>query len=284
MKTSLKLMGRPLFLLCFFVVGFNLYAESASVTADLTESTFTADLTESVFTLELRREIVISTLSLGVFFGSFLIPETYEIPNLDRNNVIAIDRWLMFNYGSFNIVTTFMRPVVGVMPLIVPLVLMEWDLRNDFPIWLTYGIMYAQAVGFTYGTRRAIGRAVNRHRPIYYFADVVERPIPANAFPSGTTSMSFLPATMLSVTFSAEFPDSPWRIPVIVGSHTLATTVGIARIITGHHFLTDVLAGAAIGSFFGWLIPTLHRRPGNDDESNLSFRFTGNGAMMSVRL
>ena len=238
---------------------------------------------ETVFALDLRREIILSTLSLGTFFGSFLIPETLEIPTLDRNNVNVIDRRLMFNYGSFNIFTTLMRSVMGAMPLIVPLILVEWDLRNDFPIWLTYGIMYAQAVGFTYGVRNAIGRSVHRHRPYYYFVDVIERPISANSFPSGTTAMSFLPATLLSVTFSAEFPDSRWRIPVIVGSHTLAASVGVARIITGHHFLTDVLAGAAIGSFFGWLIPTLHRRPGNGDENNLSFRFTGAGAVMSVK-
>jgi membrane-associated phospholipid phosphatase len=97
--------------------------------------------------------------------------------------------------------------------------------------------------------------------------------------------MAFLPATFLSVTFSREFPDSSWRIPVIVGSHLLAATVGVIRITPGYHFLTDVLAGAAIGSFFGWLIPTLHRRPLPvlQGEGYLSFHFMGNGAVMSVR-
>jgi len=249
--------------------------------------------TESAFALDLRREIIISSLSLGVFFGSLLVPENKGIPNVNRNDINIIDRYLMFNHGSFNVVTTAMRPIIGLMPLAVPALMTDWrglfgeeGVRDAFCIWFTHGIMYAQAVGFTYGVRRVIGRAVERHRPYYILAGVDDKETSAGSFPSGTTSMSFLAATLFSVTFSAEFPDSRWRIPVIVGSHMLATTVGAARIITGHHYLTDVLAGAAIGSFFGWLIPTLHRRPplASNGENYVSFHFTGNEAIMSLRL
>ena len=280
MKT-LKITGRPVFLLCFFALGFNLYAESA----------YTIDRVESAFTLDLRRDIIISGLAAGVFFGSFLIPGTEEIPNLDRNDVNFIDRRLMFdNYGSLTVFTNIMRPVMGIMPIIVPLALVQWNVFNfidDFPVWLTYGVMYIQAVALTYGTRRALGNAIDRHRPFRYFADYIEEPVSPHSFPSGSTAMAFLPATFFSVTFSREFPNSPWRIPVIVGSHLLAAGVGVSRITPGYHFLTDVLAGAAIGSFFGWAIPTLHRRPavaiGPNAEKKLSFRFAGNGAIMSLR-
>jgi len=273
-------MRKALFLLCFVTLGFDLYAESALV----------VEPAESAFALDLRKDIVISALAVGVFFGSFFIPGTSEIPNLDRNDVNFIDRQLMFdNYGSLPILTAVMRPVMGVMPIIVPLVLVRWDILNfihDFPIWLTYGVMYVQAVALTYGTRRALGNAIDRHRPFRYFADNFEEPVSPHSFPSGSTAMAFLPATFFSVTFSREFPDSRWRIPIIVGSHLLAAGVGVARITPGYHFLTDVLAGAAIGSFFGWVIPTLHRRPlqGSNDANNFSLQFTGNGAVMSVRL
>jgi NhaP-type Na+/H+ and K+/H+ antiporter len=43
--------------------------------------------------------------------------------------------------------------------------------------------------------------------------------------------------------------------------------------------LTDVLAGAAMGVFYGWLIPTLHKR--TNKENGLSFFFTGNGFLIS---
>ena len=258
---------RNFFLLCFLILGGK------------------ALYSESVYTLDLKKDIAISTLSLGMFFGSYLVPQIYEIPTLDKNDINALDRALMYNNEEWNIVPTILRPVMGIMPLVTPLVLWGstgWGFaREDFDIWFTYGLMYAQAVGFTYGTRRAMGRAVGRHRPTKYFADSIDEPITGDSYPSGTTSMSFLPATLLSVTFAKEFPDSPWKIPVIAGSYTLATAVGISRIATGHHFLTDVLAGAALGSFFGWLIPTLHHRTIEND-SNVSFHFSGNGAIVQV--
>jgi len=47
------------------------------------------------------------------------------------------------------------------------------------------------------------------------------------------------------------------------------------------HFLTDVLAGAAIGSFYGWLIPFLHKRPNIDN--GISFHLTENGGIISLK-
>ena len=280
-------MKKSVFLLCFFVLGFNLNAEPV-LTPDQTEPEFPTDpldLPKSVFALDLKKDIILSALSLGTRFGSRLISDsTIYQKNLDVNDINFIDRGLVFHRSQLrHVASVTMASWIGGLPVIVPLGLVGWsDLRSDFNIWLTYGVMYAQAMGFTLGTRGAIGRIVGRPRPYNYLAGFIEGPLIVNSFPSGTTAMAFMPATFLSVTFSAEFPDSRWKIPIIVGSHTLAAAVGAGRIVAGTHFLTDVLAGAAIGSFFGWLIPTLHRRP--NDENNLSFRFTESGAIMSVRL
>jgi len=276
MKAGLKLNWRPLFLLCFFALGFNLYAEPAYV----------LNRAESVFALDLRKDIIISALSVGVFLSPRLVTGGRMYPNQNISDINVIDRRLMFDRNrAVDIASITLTSWMGALPIIVPIALVEWrDLRSDFCIWFTYGVMYAQALGFTRGTRSIIGRLIGRPRPHYYFDDTIERPFRGNGFPSGTTALAFMPATFLSMTFAAEFSGSRWKIPVIVGSHTLAATVGVGRIISGRHFLTDVLAGAAVGSFFGWLIPTLHRRPGNDDENNVSFHFKGNGAVMSVRL
>lgn len=37
-----------------------------------------------------------------------------------------------------------------------------------------------------------------------------------------------------------------------------ATTTGVLRIVSGRHFTTDVLAGAALGALTGWLVPKWH--------------------------
>jgi len=253
--------------LCFFSIGFNLYSES-------------------VFTLDLKKDIVIGAISLGIFFGSFLIDdEPKNIPDsLNKNDVNAFDRWLMFPFDKTLYDLRYIQLfATSFLPIITPLVVGGWNIIQGFDVWLTYGIMYAQAVSLTYGTRMSLGRAIERYRPHVYFEGVSSiSSLSNNSFPSGSTALSFLPATFLSVTFVAEYPDSPWKIPVIVGSYTLATIVGITRILSGVHFLTDVIAGAAIGSFYGWLIPTLHKRTNNDDK--ITFHFTGNGCLISLRL
>jgi membrane-associated phospholipid phosphatase len=142
--------------------------------------------------------------------------------------------------------------------------------------------MYTEAFLLTYGTKDLLKFAVARNRPYTYFGDV-----PAgdeedyyNSFPSGHTAFAFLGASFLSATFAAEYPDSKWKAPLIAGSYTLATGIALMRILSGNHFLTDVLVGAAIGSFYGRLVPALHARPGND----VAFAFTGNGLLVSIRL
>ena len=48
---------------------------------------------------------------------------------------------------------------------------------------------------------------------------------------------------------------------MIAGSLSLAVATGVQRILSGNHFITDVLAGAAIGSLTGFVVPFLHTLP-----------------------
>ena len=260
-------MKKLVFLLSLFTIGFNLYSQNS----------------QSVYTLDLRRDIAISTLALGVFVVPFFINDDRPAPPiLDRNDVNAFDRWLMFPHNLGWQIAAWPLLAAGAASTFVPPLILGWgDQRGNFSTWLTYGIMFTQALLFTHGTKDIIGRTVHRYRPSVYFHDVeYEGLFFRRSFPSGTTAGASMFATFFSVTFSQEFPDSRWRVPVIVGSHTLASFVGVTRILSSSHFLTDVLAGAAIGSFYGWLIPTLHRKTGND---RFSLHPKGNGLMVSFR-
>lgn len=236
---------------------------------------------QSVYTYSLKKDIFISSLSLGVAVGSYLMDNEPGIPNnLNKDDVNAFDRWLMHSYNeTIHNSRDFIRNFIPVLPIITPL---AGGIRKDFDTWLTYGIMYGQALALTYGTNTLIRKNVTRYRPKEYFEDVIDYPIMKDGFPSDTTALaSFLPATFLSVTFSAEYPASPWKIPVIVGSYSLAASIGVMGILSGMHFLTDVLAGAAIGTFYGWLIPALHKR--NTLNERVSFHAAGNGFLVSIR-
>ena len=78
---------------------------------------------------------------------------------------------------------------------------------------------------------------IGRKRPL---DDVVGNP----AFPSGHTAYAFAGATLLG----NRYPKL--RIPLYIG----AGLVGVTRIYLGRHYLSDVIAGAAVGTITGALI------------------------------
>lgn len=243
---------------------------------------------ESVYAYDLKKDIIISALSIGVALDSFLVPGTTNgVPNeLNRDDVNIFDRGLMFpDDRTLNNIRTVLRTGSAILPITIPLSL--WALggwrfeKKDFDTWLTYGIMYAQAAALTFGTVEIINKTVDRYRPRSYFNDSVGKQTPNECFPSDTAAFSFLISSLFSVTFSAEYPGSPWRIPVIAGYTYLSTSIGVISIMSGMHYLTDVLVGAAIGSFYGWLIPFLHRR--HNADNRIYFYFTGNGGQISLK-
>jgi membrane-associated phospholipid phosphatase len=238
--------------------------------------------TQSVFTYDVKKDIIIGTLALGTFISPFFINnEPEHIPkSLNNDDVNAFDRHLMFSYNKpLDVVSD-----VGVYGLLVlPAISLAGNIK-DKNTWLTYGIMYAEAFCLTFGTKDLLKNAIIRYRP-YMYSDGVpdgKETDYYNSFPSGSTSLAFLSAGFLSATFSTEYPNSPWGIPIIGGTYMLATGVAVCRILSGSHFLTDVLIGAAIGSLYGWLIPLLHIR--QNGRNNMAINFTGNGIIMFLKL
>jgi len=100
------------------------------------------------------------------------------------------------------------------------------------------------------------------------------------SFPSASAAFSFLSASFLSATFSKEFPESKFKLPVIIGSYSLALTAASLRIASGAHFLSDVLTSAAISSFYGWVIPVFHLKNNNE---KLSIIPAGNRIIISLK-
>jgi len=255
-------MKKYLFVFCFCIMTYSLYSQS-------------------VFTYDLKKDIIIGSLSLGVFFSPFFVENTpSQIPNsLNKNDINDFDRSLMFSYNKLlDLISDY--GVYGM--LILPIVSVIGN-GNDINAWLTYGIMYTEAFLLTFGTKDLLKNAIIRYRPYMY-----EGGIPAgqendyyNSFPSGSTSLAFLSATFLSVTFSQEYPDSKLKLPVIIGSYSLAAAVSAMRITSGAHFITDVLAGAAIGSLYGWIIPFLHK---NNSNKNVTLNAAPNGFLVSIKL
>ncbi|MDR2447662.1 MAG: phosphatase PAP2 family protein [Treponema sp.] len=236
---------------------------------------------ESAFTYDMIKDIAIGSVALGVFASPFFVNnEPEQAPSaLDKTTVNAFDRSLMFPYNKpLDLTSDF-----GVYGLLALPALSLAGNFTDKEALLTYSVMYAEAVLLTFGTKELLKNAIIRFRPYTYAGGV-----PAgleddyyNSFPSGSTSLAFLSAGFLSATFSAEHPASPLNAPVVAGAYALAVGVAACRIFSGSHFLTDVLAGAAIGSLYGWAIPLLHKK--QRTENNVFIAIAGRGVVVSIR-
>ncbi len=128
--------------------------------------------------------------------------------------------------------------------------------------WLTIGIMYTEALLFANGIKEWIKLGVYRPRPYMYFdgfpKDKVDEGDWNCSFPSGHTTLAFTGAAFTTMLFCNYFPDSKWKYAVSCGAFGLAALTGILRMASGNHFLSDVLAGAFIGTLCGIAVPYMH--------------------------
>ncbi len=98
---------------------------------------------------------------------------------------------------------------------------------------------------------------------IYYF----NRPRPAAqigievktipSFPSGHTMFSMLAFGLMAYLLVPKMPSLFWKWVVALAAIALMAFVGFSRVFEGGHFLTDVLAGYAVGLAWGVLVYTI---------------------------
>ena len=213
----------------------------------------------SVFELSWGLDIPLCVTGLTVFALPHLLPTEDIIYNpneiRDLSNVNAFDRWSAQKYSKSVDITSDAFMYLSVL---TPLSLLTTN-KSEY---LTWSVMYFEAATLALGVKDLLKYAVYKERPYMYFDDKPQKEIDENnyycSFPSGHTTLAFLGATFTSYTFSKYFPKSKWNVPVIVGSYTLATLSGTLRILSGSHFFSDVLVGAAIGSAIGITVPLLH--------------------------
>lgn len=138
----------------------------------------------------------------------------------------------------------------------------------------------------------AVGKTVaGRQRP---YADVND---PSNwgfgrglkedkyrSFPSGHSTMGFAAASAVSAETMRWWPDTRWIIgPVMYGG---AALIGVSRMYNNKHWASDVVTGAAIGTFSGLkVVRYSHSHPNNRiDRVLLGARMTPGAGVASLAL
>lgn len=176
--------------------------------------------------------------------------------SIDASKIPGFDRLYTTSHSAA--LGTTADVLVGVAALLPAAALPGMDRSQAFAT----GVMLAETLGFAYGADELLKSLVIRYRPYAYSdpppSDIGSQDI-SSSFPSRHATLAFASAVFAGTVFDSTHPGSPYRALVWGGSLGLATGISALRIASGDHFLSDTIAGAALGAGIGFIVPYLHR-------------------------
>lgn len=214
----------------------------------------------------------------------FLVDHVFDINKKEWNSIPAkteingFDRFFMNDYSKPLDITA---DALQYLAFTTPLLFCATNLK-EMPTIVT---MYAETLLMAKGTADSLKLLASRTRPCMYYDNYPQAFIDdgdwCKSWPSGHTTYTFASAAFLTYTFAKYNPDSYWKYVVAGTSYAIALTTGTLRVLSGNHFVTDVLTGAAIGTAWGFLVPWLHTLK-IDENSNLSVTPVGVSFSLSL--
>ena len=158
---------------------------------------------------------------------------------------------------------------VGIMGLIgLSLIVVSFiaskDKKKSFLIACYDLYTYMVCSFYANGFYRILKTVAGRIRPYMYFANPSEEGIAKGDFfrswPSGHSANVFLALGFIFAWYKFRQSDSKLKKPILIISLLLCITTMILRMLSGNHFLTDVLSGAAIGFTISYSMAVLCNR------------------------
>ncbi|MFC2156693.1 phosphatase PAP2 family protein [Acidobacteriota bacterium] len=217
----------------------------------------------------------------GLLLGSSLKPLTREqVNSLVMKDVLFCDRWTCVRLSQNS--KTLSDVMLSISTLAPLLVLASPYLNKNQR--QSYAVMYAETMAVNFSLSWLTKHLVKRIRPYVYNPAVpMEEKIRSNdarkSFYSGHTSASFASMVFLARTHAALFPNSGLKPVIWIVGLSAAAIVSTNRMLSGRHFLTDVLVGALVGSVIGYIIPEIHKKDSvnrsiSDSSFSVSFQFS----------
>lgn len=109
-----------------------------------------------------------------------------------------------------------------------------------------------------------VKNVTKRSRPYLYSneAPISERMMPdaRKSFFSGHTSVAAANTFYAAKVFSDHYPNSRLKPIIWATSALIPAVVGCQRILSGKHFLSDVILGYSFGAIIGYALPLLHKK------------------------
>jgi membrane-associated phospholipid phosphatase len=217
------------------------------------------------FGLELGLDPLGDSIALGgglcLAGASEFLFQAREVPEtglLDATEVNGFDRLAMYAYSRGpDVVSTILQYATAAAPVFFSLFL-------DLDDTVTAGVIYLESLSYAFFAKNTLKYLFPRQRPWTYFEGTSDS-MPderSDSFPSGHATIAFAAATCGIFLFNAYFPDSPYLIPFVAADLSVAFLTSAFRVVSGMHFMSDVIAGAALGTAIGLLVPYLHRTSG----------------------
>lgn len=180
--------------------------------------------------------------------------------NLQSLNAEQIGEWSIFqqiddvflpdelneSLDSFSTLTSGISMCLPLLPLYETLVNNTDPVGNALLVFSYETAMYTGSLGLVYFSTELMKNHYKRSRP---FPNESEDPY--KSFPSRHTALSFAAAAFQSVYVVHNENTAGIAISVNISSWSSAILTGYLRAASGEHFITDVLAGAVIGSVIG---------------------------------
>jgi membrane-associated phospholipid phosphatase len=212
------------------------------------------------YELKLDLDLPIVLVAGGVTSSFFLLPELPGVacaPSCDRSHINRLDRPAAGLYnptwstvGDIATATTLAAPVV--------VILVDEGLKDG----LNDDLVVAEAALLSSALQISTSYAVPRPRPRVYADEAPSasrtNSNAARSFFSGHTANVVATSVAALRTFQRlGKPTLGWTMLGVglAGS----TVVGVSRVVSGAHFPSDVLIGAAVGAGFGLALPAVHR-------------------------
>ena len=113
------------------------------------------------------------------------------------------------------------------------------------------GFVFVTCLFYSAGVYRILKTLAGRIRPYMHFenpsAAGIEEYDFCRSWPSGHSAIVFFAAAFLLLWFLVWNKDSKYKKPLLAADFFICAATMLLRMLSGNHFLTDVLSGAAIG-------------------------------------
>ena len=196
-----------------------------------------------------NRFLVVCICSVAI---TTIVPQSLKAEQIETCSIIdQVDNLFLPDklnkpLASLSTLTTEIALALPILPIYRPLFSTTTMEKNPLLTSLYQTALYAGSVGLVYISTELLKNGFSRSRP---FSDVSEDP--HKSFPSRHTALSFAAAAFQSVYLKNSGKSIEMAFPIDVSNWSLAILTGYLRIVSGEHFMSDVLAGAIIGSLIG---------------------------------